>query len=62
VDLTITKNNEEQNLGGQQLNEKDQLNHKDNSNQIKHNRSILKSALSPYFNNNKDEWWHWGLK
>jgi len=68
VDLYILKNNKEIDLGGQKMDERDNLNYYKNkkplSNKeqtIKNNREILNNALSNNgFNNNPDEWWHWG--
>lgn len=52
------------------MDERDQLNYYQNKHNlskkqktIKHNREILSNALSNAgFENNPDEWWHWGYK
>jgi len=69
VDLTITKNKKELNLGGVQLNEKDKLNYYENKTnlssvekKIKGNRKLLKNVMTKFgFKPYKLEWWHWGF-
>lgn len=66
VDLKLTKNNKEADLGGQKMDERDKLPYYDNpiskkEQTIKENRSILKHVLTKNgFENNPNEWWHWG--
>lgn len=65
VDVKITHNNEEINLGDQKNDERDRLDYyENNTNQIiKHNRRWLKFILEKHgFKNNPNEWWHWGFK
>jgi D-alanyl-D-alanine dipeptidase len=62
VDLILGKDNKEIPLGGQTYSPKDKLSYKNLPKNILQNRLILKNSLSPYFNNNPDEYWHWGLK
>ncbi len=69
LDLSISKNEEEINLGSIKFNEKDQLNYyesKDNLRDeeiiIKENRKLLKKVLSKTgFTPILAEWWHWGF-
>lgn len=70
LDITLLRNNKNIDLGGQKMDKTDSLSYYQNKHSlskkeqtIKHNREILSKALSTYgFENNPDEWWHWGYK
>lgn len=68
VDLKLTKDGKEIDLGGEQMNETDSLSYyqtKQNLTKkeqtIRDNREILSKALTKHgFENYPKEWWHWG--
>lgn len=60
VDLKLTLNDEEVDLGGQQNDERDRLDYKHNPT-ITKNRNMLKVLENHGFMNYENEWWHWGL-
>jgi|GEM_PF-6778712 len=70
VDLTITKNNRELNMGGVSLNERDNLYFYKNKEElskeeedIKKNRRLLEKIMTKAgFKPHPPEWWHWGYK
>jgi D-alanyl-D-alanine dipeptidase len=70
VDLKIVHGDEEVELGGEQMDERDRLDYYEKKTSltkeeavIRHNRRWLKKVLERHgFKNNPDEWWHWGYK
>ena len=68
VDLTITKNGREINMGGVKLNKKDGLNYYEDRRElnreetnIRNNRRLLKKVMEKAgFQSHPAEWWHWG--
>lgn len=69
VDIKLLKGNKELDLGGQQMNEKDNIDYYERHKplnktqvEIKDNRKMLKSIMEKHgFENYPDEWWHWGF-